>query len=262
MIPRTALAVLAVSALVFAACGSDSDSDSGSDSGSAPTADELAGKAFTSTDVTGYELVADTEIALAFEADSISTQAGCNTQNGGYTITDGVLEVGVMMATMMACDEALMDQDEWLSDFLTSGPEIALDGETLTLTGSDATITLAAVQPATLEGTTWLLTGTMATEAISSLPAGAEASLTITDGQAAIQTGCNSGSASVEITDTTMTFGPVALTMMACPDDLMALEASVIAVLDGEVTYEVTGDTLSIRKDAADGEIGLEYTAE
>jgi heat shock protein HslJ len=102
----------------------------------------------------------------------------------------------------------------------------------------------------------------MATEAISPVPADAEASLTITDGQAAIQTGCNSGSTSVEITDTTMTFGPVALTMMACADDLMALEASVIAVLDGEVTYEVTGDTLSIRKDAADGEIGLEYTAQ
>ena len=96
---------------------------------------------------------------------------------------------------------------------------------------------------------------------MSSLPAGAEASLTITDGQAAISTGCNSGSTSVEITDTTMTFGPVALTKMACPEDLSSLEASVLAVLDGEVTYEITGDTLSIRKAGADGEIGLEYSA-
>lgn len=58
-----------------------------------------------------------------------------------------------------------------------------------------------------------------------------------------------------------MTFGPVALTMMACEEELTALEASVVAVLDGEVTYEVSGDTLSIRKAVADGEIGLEYTA-
>ena len=36
-----------------------------------------------------------------------------------------------MMSTMMACDEALMDQDTWLSGFLTSSPEIALDGETI-----------------------------------------------------------------------------------------------------------------------------------
>jgi heat shock protein HslJ len=129
------------------------------------------------------------------------------------------------------------------------------------LTGSDATISLEAKAATPLEGTTWALTGTVATDAVSSLPADAEASLTITDGQAAISTGCNSGSASVEITDTTMTLGPVALTMRACEEELTALESSVIAVLDGEVTYEITGDTLSIRKAGADGEIGLEYTA-
>ena len=88
MIPRTALAVLTLSALALAACGSDSDSGSGS----APSADDLAGQSFTSTSVTGYDLVADSEIALTFSADSISAQAGCNTQNGGCTITDGALE--------------------------------------------------------------------------------------------------------------------------------------------------------------------------
>ncbi len=257
MIPRTALALVALSALAFAACGSDDDSASGS----APTADDLAGQAFESTDVTGYDLVEGTTITLGFETDTVGAQGGCNTQSGGYTISDGTLEVSAMVSTMMACEQALMDQDTWVSEFLTSSPEISLDGGTLTLTGSDATISLEAKTAAPLEGTTWVLTGTVATEAVSSLPADAEASLTITDGQAAIQTGCNSGSASVEVTDTTMTFGPVAMTKMACPDDLTALEASVIAVLDGEVTYEVTGDTLSIRKAGADGEIGLEYTA-
>lgn len=257
MIPRTAIALVALSALALAACGSDDDSASGS----APTPEELAGQAFESTDVTGYDLVEGTTITLGFEADTVGAQGGCNTQSGGYTISDGTLEVSTMASTMMACEKALMDQDTWVSEFLTSSPEISLDGGTLTLTGSDATISLEAKTAPPLEGTTWVLTGTVATEAISSLPADAEASLTITDGQAAISTGCNSGSTSVEITDTTMTFGPVALTMMACEEELAALEASVVAVLDGEVTYEVTGDTLSIRKAGADGEIGLEYTA-
>ncbi len=166
-----------------------------------------------------------------------------------------------MASTMMACEAAVWPRTPGPTSSSTSSPEIALDGETLTLTGSDATISLEAKAATPLEGTTWVLTGTVATEAISSLPADAEASLTITDGQAAIQTGCNSGSTSVEITDTTMTFGPVAMTKMACPEDLTALEASVIAVLDGEVAYKVTGDTLSIRKAGADGEIGLEYMA-
>lgn len=255
MIPRTALALLAVSALALAACGSDG----GSTSGSAPTADELAGQAFVSTDVTGYDLFPDSEIEIGFEADTIAARAGCNSMTGGYSITDGALEVGAMAATMMACDDALMAQDTWLSEFLTAGPEISLDGETLTLTGADATITLAAVQPTALEGTTWVASGTVANEAITASVVVSQATMRITDGQAQINTGCNTGSASVEITDTTMTFGPMALTMKACEPDLSELEASVVQVLDGEVTYEINGDNLSIRKA---GEIGLEFTAQ
>ncbi len=121
---------------------------------------------------------------------------------------------------------------------------------------------MAAIQPAPLEGTTWVVSGTIANEAISVGAVDSEASMTITDGQAQINTGCNTGSASVEITDTTMTFGPMALTRKACEPDLTTLEASVIVALDGEVTYEINGDQLSIRKDAADGEVGLNFTAQ
>jgi heat shock protein HslJ len=257
MIPRTAFALLTLSALAFAACGSDDDTASGS----APTADELEGTTFESTDVTGHELVADTTISLAFQDDRVSANGGCNTMNGGYTITDGTLEVAAMASTMMACSDELMAQDDWLAEFLAGGPEIALDGDTLTLTGGDSTMTLEAVQDADVEGTTWMITGTVATEAVSSIPEGAEPSLTITDGQAAIVTGCNNGSGSVEVTDTTMTFGPIATTKMACEPDLTALETSILTVLQGEVTYEIDGATMSIRRDGPDGEVGLELTA-
>jgi heat shock protein HslJ len=266
MIPRTAFAVLALSALALAACGSDDDSPAADDSlpavGSAPTADDLADSAFESTAVTGHDLVADTTIELAFTSDGLSARAGCNSMNGGYSITDGTLDVGQMASTMMACSDELMAQDAWLSAFLSGGPAIALDGDTLTLTGDDATLVLEAVQPAELEGTTWTVTGIVANEAVSSLPMDAEASLTITDGQAAIRTGCNSGSTSVEITDTTITFGPIALTKMACPPGLSDLEASVLAVLAGEVSYEISGDGLSLSNEGAEGQPGLELTAD
>lgn len=257
MIPRTAFTLLALSALALAACGSDDDPASGS----APTADDLDGTTFESTEVTGHELVADTTITLAFQADAVSANAGCNTMNGGYTITDGTLEVATMASTMMACEDALMAQDDWLAEFLASGPEIALDGDSLTLTGAESSLTLDAVQDADIEGTTWMITGTVATEAVSSIPQGAEPSLTITDGQAAIDTGCNQGSGSVEVTDTTLTFGPIATTKMACEPDLNDLEATVLAVLQGEVTYEIDGATMSIRTDGPDGEIGLQLSA-
>ena len=56
---------------------------------------------------------------------------------------DPLQVAGPLAMTMMACDEALMDQDQWLSEFLTSSPALAVDGETLTL-GDDTTgITLS-----------------------------------------------------------------------------------------------------------------------
>jgi heat shock protein HslJ len=261
MIPRTALALFALSALTLAACGSDDESPAANDSlpgvGSAPTADDLADRSFEATEVTGHELVADSTIELVFTADSVAARAGCNSMNGGYSIVDGTLDVSAMASTMMACSDELMAQDTWLSEFLSSGPAIALDGDVLTLTGDGASLTLSAVQPAELEGTTWTVTGIVANEGVSSVPMDAEASITITDGQAAIRTGCNNGSTSVETTETTITFGPVATTKMACSPELTELESSVLAVLDGEVTYEIAGDNLSLRN----GDIGLELTA-
>ena len=46
------------------------------------------------------------------------------------------------------------------------------------------------------------------------------ASITIADdGTVAVNTGCNTGSGSVEVTDTTLTFGPIRITKMACPPE-------------------------------------------
>ena len=119
---------------------------------------------------------------------------------------------------MMACDQPLMDQDTWLNEFLSSSPTIELDsGETLTLAGGETTITLAELQPSELVDTKWIVTGTVANEAVSSVPADATASIMIApDDTVSVDTGCNTGSGVVEITDTTLTFGPIAITKMAC----------------------------------------------
>lgn len=258
MTPRTAVALLAASALILAACGSDDSSST-----SAPSADDLTGMRFESTSLTGYELVEGSVIELGFESDSLSARAGCNTATGGYSIADGVLEVGALASTLIGCPEPLMAQDAWLSEFLSSGPAISLDSGTLTLTGEDVTIEFAEIEDTELEGTTWVLTATVANQGVSTIPIAAEgqATLTITDGTAAIATGCNSGSTSAEVTESTITFGPTAITLMACEPDLMELETTVLGVLDGEVAYTIDGDNLSIRTDGADGEIGLEFSA-
>ena len=116
--------------LVLGGCGSESV--------------DLAGRSFTSTEVRGHDLVEGSKVALSFEDGRISANAGCNTMNGAATWDGDTLQVaGPLAMTMMACDEALMDQDQWLSEFLTSSPALAVDAETLTL-GDDTTgITLS-----------------------------------------------------------------------------------------------------------------------
>ena len=128
--------VVGVASLLLAGCGDDSDNET--------TASDLNGSTFTSTEVDGYELVDGSQITLTFDADSLSAQAGCNTMSAPYTLEEDLLAwSGDVATTRMACPDDLTAQDEWLTDLLTTGVDVDLDGETLVLTHEDVTIKLA-----------------------------------------------------------------------------------------------------------------------
>jgi heat shock protein HslJ len=136
--PRSLLVAGVLAALVFAGCGGDDDDDGAA----APTADDLEGKSFVATEVSGAEIVDGSEIVVTFEDGDVIVAAGCNTQRGAYAISDGTLTVDPLMATMMACDDALMAQDQLMADLLSAEPTIALDGDELTIASSTTTVTL------------------------------------------------------------------------------------------------------------------------
>jgi len=127
-----------IAATTFAACSDDD--------GSTPSVETLNGSTFKSTSVEGYEMVAGTDVTFTFDNDGISVNAGCNTMFGGIEIIDGVLSVGPMASTRMACDESLMAQDEALIAFLEGGPSLRLEDDELTLTGAEVTITAQEVE--------------------------------------------------------------------------------------------------------------------
>jgi heat shock protein HslJ len=258
MTTRTTVALLALAGLTITACGSDDSPTSDS-----VTAADLSNRGFESTDVTGHDLVDGSEITMNFLDDAVSVNAGCNTMNGRFEIADGTFTAEQFAMTMMACPDPLMAQDTWLSEFLASSPSIAVDGSTLTFTGDDATITLEEIEPAALVDTTWVVTGTVANQAVRTVPMDSTASITIADdGTVAVDTGCNTGSGDVEIGDDTLTFGPIATTLRACADEIAQLEANVLEVLQGEVDYEISANTLSLRSGDGADEIGLELTAQ
>ncbi len=108
---------------------------------------QLDGRTFVSTAATGFELVAGTEITLTFEGDRISASGGCNRLASTWSLNGDVLVVGGVVSTRMACEPAaLMDQDTWLSSLLESDPTVALDGDALTITEGQSSLTLLAAQ--------------------------------------------------------------------------------------------------------------------
>jgi heat shock protein HslJ len=54
--------------------------------------------------------------------------------------------------------------------------------------------------------------------------------------------GCNRFNGGYKQTPTTLTFGPLATTMMMCPDDQMKVERTFLAALDGTVEYRLDKD--------------------
>lgn len=146
-----ALAVLLVALTALGACGSDDEPATeatttlpatDTEAGDAPVSD-LDGLTFTSTAVTGHELVPDSNIRLAFADGRMTAEAGCNTLMGAYTDADGRLAWSDQPAgSMMACDDDLTEQDAWLTTLLTDGVDAELIDDQLLLTTGEVTVTL------------------------------------------------------------------------------------------------------------------------
>jgi len=250
--------------------GSASSSATGSGAaGAAGAASDLTGKTLVAKEVTGtYTIVPGSTISITFENGSLAARAGCNNMFGQYTVTGNVLNAPQLASTMMACDEALMKQDTWLAAFLASSPTWTYSGGTLTLTNGTDTIALteAPTGAAVLEDTGWKLVGLISQSGstVSAIDPSVIAWLRFADGQVLVNAACNSGSGTAQITDTTITFGPIAMTLRACVGPTQDVEQAMNAVLQGTTTYTVkddpSGTLLTIM--AADGKSGLQLTAD
>src|SRR4029079_563678 len=104
--------------------------------------------------------------------------AGCNSMFGRYQLDGNVLVVSQMGTTDMACNPpALMLQETWYSQLLSSQPTITLDGDSLTLTSGATVVKMLdreVAQPdAQLVGPKWMVESIITGETGSSVPQGA-----------------------------------------------------------------------------------------
>lgn len=272
---RRAIALAVAAGVTFAACGDDTvdpvasdpattqpttpaTSDPATSEPAGPTS--LDGRTFLSTATTGFELVEGTQVRIQFVDGRFSMSAGCNIMGATYELDGDVLRLdGGLEMTEMGCEEALAAQDSRLADLMSSEPTLVVEGDTLTLTSASASISLLDREVADpdrpLEQTAWTLTGVVTGDAVSSVPMGATPTLTIEGGTALVDTGCNTGSAPVAVDGDTLTFGPLALTKMACEPELMDLEAHVASVLSGTATFTIEAASLTV----SNGDLGLTF---
>jgi heat shock protein HslJ len=132
-----------VASLAVASCGEDLDGREDPDDIVEHEQVQLAGKTYESTSVTGFELVPETVIRLAFEDDTMAVSAGCNTMSAAWTDADGELVwAGPIASTLMACPPELAAQDEWLIELFSDGVEITDGDADLTLESGDVAIEL------------------------------------------------------------------------------------------------------------------------
>jgi heat shock protein HslJ len=198
-------------------------------------------------------LVAGTRIRLTFSGTNLGASAGCNSIGGSYRIEGGrlVFEGGGM--TEMGCDAERHAQDDWLVALLASNPTVRLAGSDLTLESGSVAVSLRdreVVEPdANIVGPTWTVESIITGDAVSSVPAGATATLVFNaDGTISVRPGCNQGGGTWKPIAGGIEVSALVLTKMACDGPGGQLESAVLEVLDqGTLAASIDSTVLTLQ---------------
>ena len=232
-------------AVLTTACGSSSRSSS-----SVPTTfpqASLRGHTFIATEVSNHTIVPGTMISIAFEGDTLSVNAGCNSMGGGYKINRGVLTVTDLATTEIGCEPARAAQDKWLGEFLTAGPEIVTGDQSITLKSGATVVKLTdkkIVRPdVPLAGTRWnvetVINGETATS--NSTPAWIQFS---NDGRFKASNGCGQIEGTATPHGDTITFAGKWTILADCP--ATASVPHFDELVNGTAHYEINSDQLTL----------------
>lgn len=202
-------------------------------------------------------------ITLTVEGDQASGQSACNRYMGQVTVSGDSVTFGQVGGTQMACiPTSVMDLEMAYLAALGAVESGARDGDTLTLTGPDTTLTFEPapdVVTADLVGTTWTLESVIDADAASSVLGKPATLLLSEDGTAAGSTGCRSFRGGWEMTGEQLALPALATTKQACQGALAAQDELALAVLTGPATLVLEGPSLTLS--LADGR-GLAYLAQ
>ena len=196
---------------------------------------------------------------------SFAWQVDCNHGGGGFTMdaATNALTVGPGMMTLMGCPE---DTQDFQFQQITTATSYYFDGGDLFIVLADEggvmQLTAAPAAPASepvLTGTTWQWVQTVTpVETIVSNDPASYTALFNDDGTFAVQADCNGGGGTYTLDGQSISLGPIALTMMACPegsqDAIFLQQLSNIAIyffLDGYLYFDQAMDSGTMQFTAA-----------
>lgn len=231
---------------------------------SAGTGGELAGSSWMLTELNGQPPLANTAITLQFLAlGRLAGSDGCNNYNTSYTVDGDKISINPQIATtLMACEEAIMQQAAAYLKALPMAATYEINGDMLTLRDANGDAILAyKVQSQELAGTSWEVTGyNNGKQAVVSVINGTAITAQFgADGNVSGSAGCNNYTAPYQTDGDKITIGMAAVTMKACvePDGIMEQESQYLAALQTAATYRIDGDTMELR--TAEGAIAATF---
>lgn len=125
---------------VMVACGGDDDATTDENGDTAPPQDPT-GWTWTLVELNGQPLVENTVIDMTLTSDEASGTGGCNGYNGAITIDGSSFTVATEMArTMMACEDAIMAQEDAYLAALADVATFEIVDDDLLLMDADGTV--------------------------------------------------------------------------------------------------------------------------
>ncbi len=276
MSARRWLMVVVVGVIVASACGSSSKSNG---TGYAPTVPTTSAQPATPPALTGTGWVlvsyrgaaaavpaaANGAATLRFEpAGKLSGSTGCNSFGGTYTADAAKLTITLGAMTQMACtDPKITAQEHAVTQQLPKVTGYAIANGTLTLTGSAGTLFTYRAATTTLPGTAWTVTGVNNGKgAVESTALTEKLTATFgTDGTFHGFGGCNQLSGGYKVTGSNgVTIGPLMQSKKACGTAVDQLEAEYSAALSHVASFDITGDTLTLRDTTGATQVVAKHT--
>jgi heat shock protein HslJ len=178
--------------------------------------------------------------------------AGCNNYNGTFTAsTDGVLSIGPLATTRMACQQRMDVENAYLTAFQASqsfnfSNEGRLEIKYPNSSGKEQTMVFISGQ-ATLTDNVWVLLSYGDPKSPQTVPGSSLlTAIFSTDERLSGFSGCNSYSASYKTTqDGQITFGPVASTKIECSVGMEG-EQTYLEALSTVQSYQISGNSLTL----------------